>query len=236
MADRYIDYFEVGEYGDHFVSEIVKLDGLSTIVNVQALRDKVQSAVAKVDAELAKAGITRSGVRTGRDTTTAAVAAAKDLIERFYYHLLAQPKSAGIDVEAFYPGKNLGSISELKPADLGGKLAGVLRGFDAPANVAAAGALGSWQADLTAAIQALAAAEKGKGGARGDAINATADLAAAREDFLRVYNKVAKKAVQALLAVAARVGEYELFFKDLQVNEDGTPKKKAAAAPAKPGG
>lgn len=36
MADEHIDYLEVFEYGDHFLVEIDKLDGLTNIVNIAA--------------------------------------------------------------------------------------------------------------------------------------------------------------------------------------------------------
>ena len=220
MADRYIDYLEVGEYGDHFVSESNKLDNLSPLVDVPALRAKVQTAVAAVDAELAKAGIKRGDLRGGRETTATATAAGKDLIQRFYYSLLGLPKTSAVDVEAFYPGKLLGDVAVAKPADVNGRLGAILKGFDTAANKAAAPLLGTWQQDLTAGRDALASALADKGGALGTSITSTAALIAARESFLRVYNRVAKKLVSGLLADLGREAEYELFFKDLTVNED----------------
>ena len=38
VTQRYIDYLEVGEYGDHFAAASTKLDGLSPLVDVPALR------------------------------------------------------------------------------------------------------------------------------------------------------------------------------------------------------
>jgi len=232
MADRYIDYLEVGEYGDHFVAESNKLDGLSPLVDVPALRAKVQAAVGAVDVELGKAGIKRGDLRGGRDTTAAAAAAGKDLIQRFYHTLLGLPRTSGVEVEAFFPGRVLGDVTGLKPADVNGRLGAVLKGFDTAANKAAAPALGTWQQDLSAGRGALAAALADKGGALGTSITGTASLVAARESFLRVYNKVAKKLVSGLLADLGREDEYELFFKDLTVNEDGKPAKRGADAQA----
>lgn len=56
--------------------------------------------------------------------------------------------------------------------------------------------------------------------------------AAARESFLHVYNKVAKKLIAGLLADLGREREYELFFTDLTVNEGGSPAKKPATGDA----
>ena len=232
MADRYIDYLEVGEYGDHFISESNKLDNLSPLVDVPALRAKVQTAVTAVDDELAKVGIKRGDLRGGRETTAAATATAKDLMQRFYYFLLSLPKSSGVDLEGFFPGQVLGDLARVKPADVNGRLGAIVKGFDTAANKAAAPALGTWQQDFTAARDALSAALTGKGGALGTSITSTAELVAARESFLRVYNKVAKKLVSGLLADQGREAEYELFFKDLTVNEDPKPAKKGGDAPA----
>jgi hypothetical protein len=232
MADRYIDYLEVGEYGDHFVSESKKLDNLSPLVDVPALRAKVQAAVTAVDDELAKVGIKRGDLRGGRDSTAAATAAGKDLIQRFYYALRALPKAAGVDAEAFFPGGALGEVTHAKPADVNARLGALLKGFDTAANTAAASALGAWRADITAGRDTLSVALTGKGGAQGTSITSTAALVAARESFLRVYNKVAKKVVSGLLAELGREAEYELFFKDLTVNEGPKATKKGEDAPA----
>jgi hypothetical protein len=233
MADRYIDYLEVGEYGDHFVSESKKLDNLSPFVDVPALRDHVQAAVSAVDAELAKVGVKRGDLRGGRETTTTAAAEGKDLIQRFYYYLLSLPKASGVDVEDFFPGRVLGDVAHAKPADVNGRLGALLKGFDTAANKAAASAFGAWQEDLTAGRDVLTTALAAKGGAQGLAVTSTAALIAARESFLRAYNKVAKKLVGGLLASLGREAEYELFFKDLTVNEAPKVGKKGEDAPAR---
>lgn len=235
MADRYIDYFEVGEYGDYFVSRSKELDGLSPLVDVPALRAKVQAAIDGVDAELGNAGIQRGDLRTGRDATATAAAEARDLIQRFYYTLLGLPASSGVDVAAFFPGKLLGDVTNLKPDDVKGRLVALLKGFDTAANKAAAASFGAWQEDLAAGRDKLAAAVTDKGGSLGTSVTGTAALNASRESFLRVYNKVAKKLVSGLLADVGREAEYELFFKDLTVNEGGKTAKKDAGAPAGPG-
>lgn len=59
----------------------------------------------------------------------------------------------------------------------------------------------------------------------------TAGLSEAREEFLTLYNGVAKRLIQGVLIELGRKDEYELFFKDLLVNESGSTKKPAAEAP-----
>lgn len=229
MADRYIDSLEVGEYGDHFVARSKELDGLSPLVDVPALRAKVQAAIDGVDQELGKIGVKRGALRTGRGATDAAAAEGRDLIQRFYYTLRGLPASSGVDVAAFFPDGLLGDVTGLKPADVKGRLSAMLKGFETDANKAAAASFGAWPADLQAGHDTLAAALAEKGGSVGTSITGTATLNAAREHFLWVYNRVAKKLVSGLLADVKREGEYELFFKDLTVNEGG---KKAAPASA----
>lgn len=234
MADRYIDYLEVGEYGDHFVSQSQKLDGLSPLVDVPALRQKVQAAIDATDAELGNIGVHRGALRTDRDAAALAASEGKDMIQRFYYTLLGLPKSSGADVEAFFPGRLLGELAGLKPDDVKGRLNTLLKGFDTQANQAAAAALGSWKQDLQAGRDQLAAALAGKGGSQGTSITGTAALNTAREAFLRVYNKVAKKLVAGLLADLGREEELKLFFKDLAVQEGGKAKKSSTDTGAQP--
>lgn len=217
MADRYIDYLEVGEYGDHFVSESKKLDGLSELVNVPALRQKVQDAIDETDVELGKIGIKRGALRTDRDAASVAAAEGKDLIERFHHSLLALPKSAGADVEAFFPGKLLGNLAVLKPDDVKSRLGALLKGFDTATNQAAAAAFGTWKQDLQTGRDQLASAIAEKGSSKGTSITGTTTLNAARDNFVHVYNRVAKKLVSGLLADFHREDELPLFFKDLTV-------------------
>jgi hypothetical protein len=224
MADNYIDYFEVSEYGNHFVSEAKKLSGLSKLVDIDALRARVQSAVDEVNGELQNAGIQRSDLRCGRDTTAQAVPLLRDALERFYHHLLSLPVSAGIDVDAFFPGKTLGNLSRLKPADLAAKADQVLHGFATKSNGGVAG-LTKWQSAIEDARSALGRALKGKHSARGASVTATAGLLAARERFVGLYSGVAKPLVRGLLSELGRAKELDLFFVDLQVNE-GSPRKR----------
>lgn len=225
MADRYIDYFEVGEYGDHFVKNSTTLDGLSPLVDIPALRAKVQAKIDAVNVELGNIGIQRGDLRTGRGATATAAAEGKELIQRFYHTLLGLPPSSGVDVAAFYPGKLLGDVTNLKPDDVKARLGSLIQGFDTAANKAAAASLGTWQKDLAAVHDTLAAAVTDKGGSLATSITGTAALKAARDSFVHVYNKVAKKLVAGLLADVGREAEYELFFKDLTVNEGGKAPK-----------
>ena len=79
---------------------------------------------------------------------------------------------------------------------------------------------------------ALSIAITGKGDASADAFVATAELIAARKNFLHVYNRVAKPIVRGVLAHLGREDEFPLFFKDLTVNEGGssTPAQNAPTA------
>jgi hypothetical protein len=53
-----------------------------------------------------------------------------------------------------------------------------------------------------------------------------------REEFLNVYNGVAKPLVRGLLASLGKSAEYEHSFRDLQLNEEGRPTKTPPAPPA----
>lgn len=150
------------------------------------------------------------------------------MVERFYYHLLSLPVSTGVDVDAFFPGKTLGNLSKLKPADLAGKADQVLLGFAAKSNTGIAG-LAKWQSAIDEARTALGHALKNKQSARGTSVTATAGLIAARERFIGLYNGVAKPLVRGLLNELGRPKELELFFLDLQVNE-GSPRKHGEGA------
>jgi hypothetical protein len=229
MADQYIDYFEVTEYGTHFTAEVKKLATLSKLVDINALRAKVQTAIDDVNTELKNAGIQRSDLRDGRDAIAEALAPMRDLIERFYHHLLSLPLDAGVDVNAFFPGKTLGTLAKLKPADLTAKADQVLLGFATKSSASVAG-LAKWQGAIEDARATLGHALRGKQGARGTAVTGTAELAAARERFLTAYNGVAKPLIRGLLAELGRADDFALFFLDLQVNERA-PKKRAEAKP-----
>ena len=82
MADPRIDFFEVDEYGKHFLTQVDKLDGASDVVNVAAVKTRVADAMALVGVEREKAGIQRSNLRSGRTGTTDATATGRQEIER----------------------------------------------------------------------------------------------------------------------------------------------------------
>ena len=221
MADSYIDYQEVEEYGNHFVQHVTSLEGASPLVDVAVLGARVQEAVKTVAAEMDKTGIKRSGVRDGKGSTTELSAAMLDVIERFYFHLRSLPKDTVLDFEAFFPKRNLGSLASLKASDMLKRGSAVLRGF---ASNAALTQLEPWQSELSAAHAALAAVVDAKGGAKTDSLKATTALQTARQDFLKIYNQIAKPLVKTVLTDLGRANEYRLFFLDLQVNEGGSSK------------
>ncbi|MDC3959456.1 hypothetical protein KEG38_36720 [Polyangium jinanense] len=218
MADRYIDDGEVSEYGRHFVTEAKKLVGASELVDVAKLIARVLGAVEAVETELAKVRSQRSEVRTERGGTGEAEEAVRDVVTRFHAYLRSLPKGTSFDFEAFYPGKNLGEVAALKPADLVTKAADVLRGFDVARN-AGLDAFVPWKQEIAGARSALDAALSGKSGAANRSVTTTAGLAAARAHFLKTYNQVAKPIVRGVLNELGRGEEVRLFFKDLTVQE-----------------
>ena len=220
MADRYIDYDEVSEYGKHFLNALPSLNGQSNLVDLAKLDALVSNAVHAVETELQKTKSDRSSLRGEREGTSGAADSLRDTIARFYHYLRSLPKTVDIDFNAFFPGQTMGEVANLKPADLASKAADILRGFDTPKNKSA-NVLLVWKTELDAAKTALSEAIAGKGGAAGDSFVATAALINARHDFLHVYTKVAKPIVRGLLAHLEREGELALFFKDLTVNEGG---------------
>ncbi|MFT3767171.1 MAG: hypothetical protein QM820_16865 [Minicystis sp.] len=226
---------DVAIYGTHFINEAPKLMGASPLVDIGAVIGRVQAATDAVGAELAKAGVKRSTLRSGRVGIAAAAPAMRDVIERFHHHLGSLSGKSGVDVAAFFTGGKLGSLARLKPADLLKKADKVLRGFEVPANVTASG-LSPWQNEVQAARDVLAAAIKGKGSAHGDSIVTTAALADAHERFVTLYNGVAKNLVRGVLNDLDRGDELPLYFLDLQTT-GGAPKAKTAKAvpaPASP--
>ncbi|MFT3766821.1 MAG: hypothetical protein QM820_15090 [Minicystis sp.] len=222
---------EISRYGTHFLHESEKLIGASEVVDVAAVRGRVQATLAAFEAERLKADLARGDVRSGRKSTEEATEAARDVLDRFFHFVRSRPKTAGIDVEAFFEGKVLGNISELKPADLETKVDTVLRGFGVPANTGLP-ALDPWKDELTIARDDLAAGLRDRGSARGNSITSTAALDAARKAFARTYNGVAKHLVHGLLNDLERGEEYRLFFLDLQ--ESAPRRTKAKAPPAAP--
>lgn len=232
MADNHIDFFEVGEYGGHFVEEVQKLVQVSPLVNVEALIALVGGAVGSVNAELEKVGVKRSDLRTGRSDTEGAAERGRKEIERFYSYLGSLDDDVAVDRKAFFSEGKMGALAVLKPGDVKSKLEDVLRGFTAPAN-AGLPEHAKWAQKLGAARDGLAGALAGKGSARSVSVQSTAGLVAAREEFLDSYNGVAKRLIRGLLASLKREEEMRLFFLDLQVNEGGKAKKDEAPPPEK---
>lgn len=226
MPDRYIDYDEVPEYGRPLATELVKLKGASTIVNTEILAQRILASVEAVETELQKARSDRSDLRGERTGTEDAETDAREIINRFFHHLHSLPRSASFDFEAFYPGKNLGDISRMKPADLRAKAKEVLDGFEAPKNKPVT-AFADWKKDIGDAHDALDAALTGKGSAKTKSFVATASLVAARQAFLHLYNRIAKPIVRGLLADLGREEEYRQFFGDLTANESAGGKEES---------
>jgi hypothetical protein len=240
MADDNIDYLECLDYGDHFIKEVDELNGKSKLVDVGELKTYVASTVADVAIELEKQGIKRSGVRIDRKDVAAKTGALRKQLEKFHNHLGSLDDDQGYDIDAFFKGGNLGTISALKPADLGLYAGEVIRGFAADANKNLPDA-SKWKTRLEDAKSALGSAIADKSTSSGITIQGTVALVAARQAFLVAYNGVAKRLVQGILIQLDRKDELKLFFKDLQVNEDSTPVPAPAqapkdATPVKPGG
>lgn len=228
MADRYIDYWEVGEYGGHFVAHARTLIGASPLVDVELLCSMVTSAIGKLESELETLGIKRSSLRSGRDDTAVTTEAARRHIRRFFMHVGSLDDTANLDIEAFFPGYKLGDIATLKPADLKARMDEILRGFAIPAN-SKLPQRELWQQMLTGARDALNDALSSKGTASRLTRQGSAGLRQAREEFLHVYTGVAKPLIRGLLSALGREHELKLFFLDLQINETSRP---AAQPPA----
>jgi hypothetical protein len=220
VADRYIDHREVVEYGRHFLREVLKLIGVSAMVDIAALQQVVQAVVDAMEAALAVANRQQSGARTGRTGTSGATARALDVMRRFHYHLKTLPQGTAFDFEAFFASGKLDGIVRLKPADLLARVEYAVNGFAVPANAALPGAA-EWRPAVMDARNALTAAIQGKQDASGNSKDASASISEIRDRFLHVYNNVAKRLVWAVLAEVGRLDDYRRYFLDLQVNEDG---------------
>jgi hypothetical protein len=227
MADDYIDYWEVGEYAAHFLNASKQLVGASKLVDMEEVRTLVQHGADRVAVELQKTGIQRSARRRGGGTVEEANDAARKDVEKFHNYLNSLDDDLPLDRAAFFPGDKLGPISTFKPADMKAKLDEVLRGFAVPSHHGLPDR-NKWKKRLEAARDGLADAIAGKSGARGASVQATTQLVQGREEFLGVYNGVAKPLVRGLLAHLGRKDEYNQFFADLLVNESG------AATPGTP--
>lgn len=217
MADRYIDYGEVSEYGRHSAQMVRTLVGASPLVDMEYLAQRLLAAVADVETELTRTAGHGSSFRMGRVDSDQATQRLRDRLRRFFHHLQTLPREQ-IDFEAFFAGAKLGGVHRLKPEDLVSRADEVMRGFAVPANAGLEGAA-TWRAALQEARDELDASFYGKLRAWGDNAVATADMMAARERFLDLYNGVAKPLVRGVLRDLGRVDEYRRFFRDLQVNE-----------------
>jgi hypothetical protein len=233
MADRHIDYDEVSEYGRHFLDALPSLAGKSNLVDIAQLDALVSTAMHDVESELQKTTGDRSSLRNERSDTANATNTLRDVLTRFYYFLKSVPAQTTIDIDAFFPGKTMGDLGHLKPADLESKAADVLRGFETSPNKSAV-VLAPWKSEINTARQTLSDALAGKGNATGKSFVATASLIQARKDFLHTYNKIAKPIVRGLLASLHRENEWPLFFKDLTVQEDGKTTPNPNPSPVNP--
>jgi hypothetical protein len=234
VADRYIDYREVSEYGRFFWVRSAQLVGASPLVDIEVVRQRVLAEVEFVEGAHGSTRTQRSDFRIGQDDVGEAAPELADVLRRFFHHLKALPGTVAVDRKAFFPTGKLGKLHLLKPADVLARGDEVLHGFTVPANAALVGAA-DWQGEVTTARTTLADALAGKHQARGGASSSVGSLAAARERFLHVYNVLAKRLVHVVLADLGRMGEYRSFFLDLQVNEDGRPAPQAPVTPETPG-
>lgn len=218
MADDYIDYLECVEYGEHFTSTVTDLSGLSNLVDITALVAYVETAMGGVVTELDKQGVNRSGLRVDRREVEAKTTTARKTVQKFYNYLGSLDDDAGVDIEAFFEGGNLGALAALKPADVAQRVGEVIRGFSSNSSVPQGD---KWKTRLETAQSELVSALGGKGSSAGTTIQGTAALVDARQQFLTAYNGVAKKLIGGVLTSLGRKDDLRLYFKDLQVNESG---------------
>jgi hypothetical protein len=220
VADAYIDYGEVSEYGRYFAAMLDTLIGASSLVDVADLKRRVLVEVEAVETEHRSALLQQSSVRGERGGTAEGVQATSGVLRRFHHHLQTLPPDVAVDRAAFFPRGGLGKLSRLKPADLLARASQVLSGFTADANAGLPDAA-RWQAEILAARTRLADALAGKHGAHHDKGLSVGALVAARERFLHVYNVMGKRLVHVVLADIGRLDDYPRYFLDLQVHERG---------------
>lgn len=230
--DRYIDAFEVSEYGSYFYEQSTRLVKTSNLVDVEALRNALQEKQRAVEREREAAGLVRSGLRQNQQGAGETFTQLRDELTRFYNYLgSVDPGECKVDVAAVFPGGTLGGLGQMKPADLKAHADRVLGGFALPAHQSLPNRE-KWQTRLTKARDGLASALSSKNEQQNTKLESTGKLGAAREEFLSVYNAVAKPLVRGLLASLGKGAEYEHYFRDLQVNEEGRPTKTAPAPSA----
>lgn len=224
MADRYIDAYEVLEYGNHTVRMLRPLVGLSPVVDIAVLIRMLEEYIAGVNRQMERMGMVRTDLRFIRATTEEVVANVIEQIEQFDAYIRSLGKGSGVDAQMFFPGRGRkAALRRRKPADLLGAADDVLRGLSSP-RAAAMPQLDVWTSRITEARNALATVVGDKGLARDSSARGTAGLEGARRDFLAQY-KITKLLVRAVLASAGREDEYRSFFLDLQVNEGPRPSK-----------
>jgi hypothetical protein len=236
MADTYIDYFEVEEYGSHFCREAKSLIGKYAAVDVTILVSDVQTSLNIVNIELEKAGLQRSALRTNQGGAEEATTEARNVLTRFSSFLGSlDPKESPFDLKAFFPSGNLGNISQLKADDVKARAKQALSGFEIELNKKNTD-LEPWKKRIATAHETLTAALDGKGQQRTGVGAVTASLQKARLDFLDTYNGVAKPIIRGLLNKLSRSEDFKTFFKDLQVNETTkaptTPSETGSGTPA----
>jgi hypothetical protein len=226
-VDPYIDNHEAVLYGRYFFQHSEPLIGASPVFNVEALRQLVLLKAEAIAAGMTVIDTPKSDVRTGRGVVEESNEELIDWLRRFHHYLQSLPASASVDVSAFFANGKLGKISKYKPEDMLARAETVMRGFTTPTSARVPSAT-EWQTDILLARTKLNDALTGKLGASNTASTSGGSLVQARAEFLHVYNKVAKRAIRALLAELGREDELRLYFRDLQVNED-------RARPAEPG-
>lgn len=224
MPDTYIDYFEVDEYGGHFIEESKKLIGLDPIVNIVELSAYLAGVIEKVKRERKAAGLTKT-----TDSNTNAADKLRGNLSRFFNRLHSFDEEITVDISAFFQGGVLGNISQLKDSDVKAKTEKVLLGFEADRNKKFPDRE-DWLEKLTRGRDALDEEIKIKTAKRNEVATTTAALSSAREEFLTAYNGVAKPIIRGLLKKLGRSEEFNLFFKDMQVNEGPRAAKTATAS------
>ena len=223
--DRYIDYREVSLYGRYFLERVLELVGASPMLDVELLRQKVLAKIVVVEDEQRGTNAQRSSLRTERGGTEESAEALADSLRRFHLYVQSLPAQVSIDLAAFFPSGNLGTVSGISPENLLMRADEVLRGFVAPAN-AEVPELAPWEVEIAANRLVLADAISGKHGAIHDTTGATSSLVQARRDFLHVYQKVARPLIRGLLAELGREHELRRYFRDMQIPDrrpPGTP-------------
>jgi hypothetical protein len=227
FVDPYIDNHEAILYGQYFFRHVEPLIGASQVVDVEVLRQLVLAKVNALEAGMTGAGTPKSEVRTGRDAVEELKEELLDRLRRYYHYLQSLPASASVDVGAFFANRKLGKISQHSAEDLMARADTVMRGFTTPTSARVPNG-NDWQTEILLARTRLNQALQSKHGAANTATTSGGSVVQAREEFLHVYNKVAKRAIRALLAELGREDDMRLYFRDLQVNE-------TRARPSEPG-